>query len=261
MGYTPNNPYIPGDPYSYDLKWFVENLNRIKSDILQLEKTYTTPTVVDMASEMVDVNKIYVYVGNEVGYQTNHWYFYDLDTHLWTDGGIYGSITPDIALDVTSTNAVENKAITTAINSINSDIGDINTDIGNLVNSINTKQDVLAFPLSGPQGGTGMTGPTLDTNDNIPNTTIIKWGHLTELYLQGATVNGGGSIGTLPSDALPHTYFYASVWYSDGVSALPGLLLIQADGSTSVLAFNGSTYVNVYSGTVHGIAAYIATSI
>lgn len=27
MGYTPeNNPYIPGDPYSYDLKWIVEKL-------------------------------------------------------------------------------------------------------------------------------------------------------------------------------------------------------------------------------------------
>lgn len=26
MSYTPNNPYIPGDPYSYDLKWIVEKL-------------------------------------------------------------------------------------------------------------------------------------------------------------------------------------------------------------------------------------------
>lgn len=26
MPYTPNNPYIPGDPYSYDLKWIVEEV-------------------------------------------------------------------------------------------------------------------------------------------------------------------------------------------------------------------------------------------
>ena len=27
MAYTPeNNPYIPGDPYSYDLKWIVDKL-------------------------------------------------------------------------------------------------------------------------------------------------------------------------------------------------------------------------------------------
>lgn len=31
MGYTPeNNPYIPGDPYSYDLKWIVDRLNQHK---------------------------------------------------------------------------------------------------------------------------------------------------------------------------------------------------------------------------------------
>ena len=29
MGYSPNNnPYIPGDPYSYDLKWIVSEINR-----------------------------------------------------------------------------------------------------------------------------------------------------------------------------------------------------------------------------------------
>ena len=27
MAYTPeNNPYIPGDPYSYDLKWIVDKM-------------------------------------------------------------------------------------------------------------------------------------------------------------------------------------------------------------------------------------------
>lgn len=32
MGYTPeNNPYIPGDPYSYDLKWMVEEINEAKA--------------------------------------------------------------------------------------------------------------------------------------------------------------------------------------------------------------------------------------
>lgn len=31
MGYTPNNnPYIPGDPYSYDLKWIVNEIKTIK---------------------------------------------------------------------------------------------------------------------------------------------------------------------------------------------------------------------------------------
>ena len=31
MGYTPtNNPYIPGDPYSYDLKWIVREIKKLK---------------------------------------------------------------------------------------------------------------------------------------------------------------------------------------------------------------------------------------
>lgn len=31
MGYTPeNNPYIPGDPYSYDLKWIVKEVKKIR---------------------------------------------------------------------------------------------------------------------------------------------------------------------------------------------------------------------------------------
>lgn len=138
MGYTPNNPYIPGDPYSYDLKWMVENLNKIKDNIIQLEKMYTTPTVVDTAAEMTDINKIYVYTGSEVGYQTNHWYYYDPDTNLWTDGGIYGSISPDTALSLSSTNAVENRVIT---------------------NALAGKEDTLPVPLTIDRGGTGIGTP------------------------------------------------------------------------------------------------------
>lgn len=34
MSYTPNNnPYIPGDPYSYDLKWLVSRIKKLESHI------------------------------------------------------------------------------------------------------------------------------------------------------------------------------------------------------------------------------------
>ena len=36
MAYTPNNPYIPGDPYSYDLKWIVDRLKSLNSSINSL---------------------------------------------------------------------------------------------------------------------------------------------------------------------------------------------------------------------------------
>ena len=38
MGYTPdNNPYIPGDPYSYDLKWQVDNIKHMQARFEELD--------------------------------------------------------------------------------------------------------------------------------------------------------------------------------------------------------------------------------
>lgn len=52
-----------------------------------------TPLSASSASNMTDTSKIYVYTGNEDGYQNGHWYYY-YDSK-WTDGGIYQSISPD----------------------------------------------------------------------------------------------------------------------------------------------------------------------
>ena len=39
MSYTPeNNPYIPGDPYSYDLKWLVSQIKNLNNVILGLDE-------------------------------------------------------------------------------------------------------------------------------------------------------------------------------------------------------------------------------
>ena len=38
MGYTPeNNPYIPGDPYSYDLKWMVQDIKHMEERFGELD--------------------------------------------------------------------------------------------------------------------------------------------------------------------------------------------------------------------------------
>lgn len=32
-----NNPYAPGDPYSYDLKWMVQKIKELETEIESLE--------------------------------------------------------------------------------------------------------------------------------------------------------------------------------------------------------------------------------
>ena len=47
MPYPPFNPYVPGDPYSYDLKWLVDHIIRLERTVYALDDTnigdYTTP--------------------------------------------------------------------------------------------------------------------------------------------------------------------------------------------------------------------------
>ena len=295
MGYTPNNPYIPGDPYSYDLKWVVESLNKIKADIIQLEKTYTTPTVIDMASEMRDVNKIYVYVGNEVGYQPNHWYYYDLDTHLWTDGGTYGSITPDSALSPTSTNAVENRVVTTALGTkldiaaidssldagssdpvtnsaivaalatkldiaaIDSSLdADSSDPVANsaIVAALATKQNALTLPLSVGNGGTGQTG--LISDSSIANCVIYKWGELVSVFMRVVSVDANGKIPTIPSGYRPATYGYYPCMYIASGIYYPAFIYVESNGNNQVYYSNGTNYVVPVGGTLIGTLTYIA---
>lgn len=48
------------------------------------------PLVANTASDMTDTDRVYVYTGNETGYSTGHWYYYD--GSAWTDGGVYNSV-------------------------------------------------------------------------------------------------------------------------------------------------------------------------
>ena len=45
--------------------------------------------VVSTVAEMTDISLVYLYNGTETGYTSGHWYYYDMGTYLWTDGGQY----------------------------------------------------------------------------------------------------------------------------------------------------------------------------
>lgn len=57
-------------------------------------------TVVDTVAEMVDTESVYLYNGTQTGYTAGHWYFYNIATSAWTDGGEYtGWETVETALE------------------------------------------------------------------------------------------------------------------------------------------------------------------
>ena len=98
MAYSPqNNPYIPGDPYSYDLKWMVERLKKSEQTaqkaVDMTKAAETGAQAVKTVSEMTDPNKIYIYVGSEAGYIAGNWYYYDEALAAWVSGGAYGGST------------------------------------------------------------------------------------------------------------------------------------------------------------------------
>ncbi len=60
-------------------------------------------TVANVAADMTDETKIYVYTGSETGYTFGHWYYYD--GSAWTDGGEYMSGETDTTLSIAGTPA------------------------------------------------------------------------------------------------------------------------------------------------------------
>lgn len=57
-------------------------------------------TVVDTVAEMVDRDSVYLYNGTQTGYTAGHWYYFDIATSVWKDGGQYtGWETVETALE------------------------------------------------------------------------------------------------------------------------------------------------------------------
>lgn len=57
MAYTPeNNPYIPGDPYSYDLKWMVKKINEWKDPLDSAERAKASEEAAAASAEAAELS-------------------------------------------------------------------------------------------------------------------------------------------------------------------------------------------------------------
>ena len=54
MPYSPeNNPYIPGDPHSYDLKWIVRQIKDLNKELSYLKAVNINPEIITSASQII----------------------------------------------------------------------------------------------------------------------------------------------------------------------------------------------------------------
>ena len=77
-----------------ELGWVLSKLKDFEMSLEEFKDKYYSPKVVKLKSDMADKTQIYLYVGEESGMSTNHWYYWNGSE--WIDGGEYG------ALDVSS---------------------------------------------------------------------------------------------------------------------------------------------------------------
>ena len=156
-------------------------------------------------ADMVDTTKAYVYIGEETGMQTNHWYYYDGSD--WVVGGLYNSVAVDKTLLVS--NKAADAAITgnklselqgfvediyTKVNQIEDDVDTLSVRADSFFNELEVTSSGLVYgsqdgnrlngpygPFAGNGGGSGGgSGDTIDAVFEATNTTT--WNNETIAY-------------------------------------------------------------------------------
>ena len=111
--------WFPGtNMHDLDLDWIIRVVREMDITLKDFVTNYSNPNIVYSSDEMINRKLIYLYVGDEYGYNKNYWYYYNANLGAWTAGGLYGSAVVDDSLDEDSTNAVQNKVITEKINEL-----------------------------------------------------------------------------------------------------------------------------------------------
>lgn len=109
--------WFPGTSmHDLDLDWLIKTVKEMHFTLNDFVSNFSNPELAYSGSEMTNKKLIYLYVGDEYGYEKNHWYYYNADLSAWTDGGLYGSAVVDDDFSTTSGNAVKNSTITNYLN-------------------------------------------------------------------------------------------------------------------------------------------------
>lgn len=108
--FGPRNNYPYTDFHELNTDWILAKIRGLEGAVSSFIKNWSSPKAVSSYQDFTDPKLIYLYTGSEIGYNTNHWYYYENGT--WNDGGLYGSAEVDEDFSDTSINAVQNKTIT-----------------------------------------------------------------------------------------------------------------------------------------------------
>ena len=101
----------------------------VNSTVEEIKEQFGAPLVANAASGMTEQDRVYVYTGNETGFSSGHWYYYN--GTAWTDGGVYNSVAVNTDTSLTvSGQAADSKAVGDAIDDLDSDLSDVKADLG-----------------------------------------------------------------------------------------------------------------------------------
>lgn len=98
-----------------------DNIDVLETRIEQVAGQIGSPLVASLVSEMTEQDRVYVYTGEETGYTSGNWYYYD--GSAWISGGVYNSIA--ISTDTTLTiagKAADAKKVGDELGSLKSDL-------------------------------------------------------------------------------------------------------------------------------------------
>lgn len=187
-----------------------------------------TPLTANLGSDMINMDKIYVYTGNEEDYETGHWYYYN--GNAWTDGGSYNAIAyeTDKTLSITNRPA-DAKTVGDTLTNLDSQIATIEEEMTEYidkkaVNGFVYEDSILYLASDGEivgegveivSGGGGGGGDESASILEVQNTTgwlskTISYGQNVTLTLTWSSTEdgqptGNGSLQVFVNNSLKRT--------------------------------------------------------